>query len=122
MPGARAASSIRPPWPGTGGGDSRPCLSRLGLPRPGLLVPRLNGTAQLALLAVPAGLARAHRDVRPWPARVAKLTEDLAQPVVHGLKYGRPLGQVHVLKRGEPADDRVDARVTGGVESRPNSF
>ena len=122
MPGARAASSIRPPWPGTGAWDSRPCLSRLGLPRPGLLVPRLNGTAQLALLAVPAGLARAHGAGRSRPARVAELAEDLAQPVVDGLKDGRPLGQVHVLKRGEPADGRVDARVTGGGERRPNSF
>jgi hypothetical protein len=37
-------------------------------------------------------------------------------------KYGRPFGEFNVLKRGEPADGRVDARVTGGGESRPNSF
>jgi hypothetical protein len=38
------------------------------------------------------------------------------------LKDGRPFGEVHVLKRGEPADGRVDAKVTGGGGSRPNSF
>jgi hypothetical protein len=54
--------------------------------------------AELALLAGPAGLARARRDGRPGAARVAELAEDLAQPVVHSLKYVRPLGQVHVLK------------------------
>ena len=127
MPGTGATNSgIRPPRPGTGAGGSRPCLSRLGLPRPGLSqVPRLKGTAQLVLLVLlarPAGLARAHRGGRPWPARVAELAEDLAQPVVHPLKDGGPLGQVHVLKRGEPADGRVDATVTGGGERRPNSF
>jgi hypothetical protein len=37
-------------------------------------------------------------------------------------KYGGPFGEFHVLKRGEPADGRVDTRVTGGGESRPNSF
>ena len=92
------------------------------LSRPGLLAPWLKGTAQLALLAVPAGLARAHGAGRSRPARVAELAEDLAQPVVDGLKDGRPLGQVHVLKRGEPADGRVHPGVTGGGESRPNSF
>jgi hypothetical protein len=71
---------------------------------------------------VPAGLARARGGGRPWPVRVAELAEDLAQPVVHPLKDGRPLGQVYVLERGEPVDGRVDARVTGGGESRPNSF
>jgi len=85
----------------------------------------IAGRAELALLAAPARLtrlARARRDGRPWRARVAELTEDLAQPVVHCLKYGRPLDQVHVLKRGEPLDGRVDPGVTGGGESRPNSF
>ena len=116
------ASGTWPPGPGAGAGDPRPCLFRLGLPRPGQLVPRLKGTAKLALLAVPAGLARPRGGGRPRPALVAELTEDLAQPVVHPFKDGRPLGQVYVLKRGEPGDGRVDARVTGGSESRPNSF
>jgi hypothetical protein len=102
-------------------------LSGLVLSRPGRLAPRrvgpvVAGRAELALLAAPAGLARAHRDGGPRPARVAELAEDLAQPVVHSLKYGRPPGQVHVLKRGEPLDGRVDPGVTGGGESRPNSF
>ena len=122
MPGTGAtASGIWPPGPGTGAGP-RPRLSRLGLPRPGLPGPRLNGTAQLALLAVACRARPGARGGRPWPARVAELAEDLAQPVVDALKDGGPLGQVHVLKRGEPADGRVDARVTGGGESRPNSF
>ena len=91
-------------------------LARLVLARPGRLARRATGSlvarrAELALLAAPAGLAR-----------VAELTEDLAQPVVHFLKHRRPLGQVRVLKRGEPLDGRVDAGVTGGGESRPNSF
>jgi hypothetical protein len=38
------------------------------------------------------------------------------------LQDGGPLSEVDVLKRGEPADGRVDARVTGGGQSRPNSF
>ena len=98
-------------------------LARLVLSRPGRLASCwLNGTAQLGLLAAPAGLARAHRAGRSRPARVAELAEDLAQPVVDGLKDGRPLSQVHVLKRGEPAYGRVDPGVTGGGESRPNSF
>jgi hypothetical protein len=102
-------------------------LSRLVLCRPGRLASRRIGPvvarrAELALLAAPARLARARRDGRPWPARVAELAEDLAQPVVHSLKHGRPLGQFHVLKRGEPLDGRVDPGVTGGGESRPNSF
>jgi hypothetical protein len=92
------------------------------LPRPELLAPWLKGTAQLALLAAPAGLARARGAGGSRPTRVAELAEDLAQPVVDGLKDGRPLGQVHVLKRGEPADGRVHPGVTGGAESRPNSF
>ena len=92
------------------------------LARPGRLASWLNGTAQLGLLAAPAGLTRAHRAGRSRPARVAELAEDLAQPVVDSLKDGRPLGQVHVLKRSEPAYGRVHPGVTGGDESRPNSF
>jgi hypothetical protein len=92
------------------------------LARPRLLASWLGGAAELGLLAAPARLTWASRNLRPWPARVAELTEDLAQPVVHSLKYGRPVGQVHVLKRGEPLDGRVDPGVTGGGESRPNSF
>jgi hypothetical protein len=97
------------------------------LPGPGRLAsrrvgPAVAGRAELVLLAAPAGLARARRDGRPRPAGVAKLAEDLAQLFVHSLKYGRPLGQFHVLKRGEPPDGRVDPRVTCGGESRPNSF
>jgi hypothetical protein len=87
-----------------------------------MVASRRQGAAELGLLAAPARLARARRGGGPWPARVAKLTKDLAQPVVHGLKFGWPLGQVHVLKRGEPLDGRVDPGVTGGGESRPNSF
>ena len=94
----------------------------LGLARPGMLASWRQGAAELALLAAPARLARARRDGWPGPARVAKLAEDLAQPVVHTLKYGRPLVQVYLLKRGEPLDGRVDPGVTGGGESRPNSF
>jgi hypothetical protein len=41
---------------------------------------------------------------------------------VDSLKDGGPPGEVHVLKRGEPGDGRVDARVTGGGESRPIPF
>jgi hypothetical protein len=82
----------------------------------------LKGAAKLALLAAPARLAGARRIGRSRPARFAELAEDLAQPVVHCLEDGRPLGQVHVLERGETADGRVDAGVTGGGESRPNPF
>jgi hypothetical protein len=90
--------------------------------RPGLLTPWLKGTAQLALLAAPARLTRTHGAGRSRPARVAELAEDFAQPVVDGLEDGRPLGQVHVLKRGEPADGRVHPGVTGAGENRPNPF
>jgi hypothetical protein len=81
-----------------------------------------GGSAQLVLLAAPAGLTRARGGHRPWPAGVAELAENLAQLVVYFLQDGRPLGQVHVLKRGEAADGRVDAGVTGGGGSRPRSF
>jgi hypothetical protein len=89
---------------------------------PGLLAPWGKGAAQLALVAAPAGLPRARGDGRPWPARVAKLAEDLAEPVVDFLEDGRPFGEVHVLKRGEPPDGRIDTRVTGGNWSRPHPF
>jgi hypothetical protein len=77
---------------------------------------------QLVLLAWPAWLARPRGDGGSRSARVAQLAEDLAQPVVDSFEHGRPFGEFHVLKRGEPADGRVDARVTGGGQSRPNSF
>jgi len=35
---------------------------------------------------------------------------------VDSFKYGGPFGEVHILKRGEAADGRVDARITGGGE------
>jgi hypothetical protein len=90
--------------------------------RAGLQAPWLKGAAQLALLAAPAWLARPCGDGRSWPARIAQLPEDLAQPVVDCLQDHRPLGEVDVLKRGERLDGRVDAGVTGGGQSRPNSF
>ena len=61
------------------------------------------------LLAATAGLTGMRRVARTWPARLAELAEDLAQPVVDSLENGRPFGQVRVLKRGEPPDGRVDA-------------
>jgi hypothetical protein len=80
---------------------------------------RPEGAAELPLLAA---LARARGGGRRLPARVAELAEDLAQPVVDLLEDGGPVGQVHVVERGEPADGRVDTGVTGGGESRPNPF
>jgi hypothetical protein len=59
---------------------------------------------------------------RRLPAGITELAEDLAQPVVHLLQDGGPVGQVHVVERGEAADGRVDPGVTGGGESRPNPF
>jgi hypothetical protein len=84
---------------------------------------RPEGAAELALLAALAGA----RGGGGWAAgaaaaRVAELAEDLAQPVVDLLEDGGPVGQVHVVERGEPADGRVDTGVTGGGESRPNPF
>ena len=66
------------------------------------------------LLAAMAGLTGMRRVVRTWPARLAELAEDLAQPVVDVLEDRWPVGQVHVLDRGQLLDGRVDARVTGG--------
>jgi hypothetical protein len=34
----------------------------------------------------------------------------------------RPLGQVEVAERRQPGDDLVDARVTGGGQSKPLPF
>jgi hypothetical protein len=82
----------------------------------------LKGAAQLALLAGPTGLAWPRGDSGSWPAWVAELAKDLAQPVVHFLEDRRPFVEIHALKRGERLDGRVDALVTGGDESRPNSF
>ena len=58
-----APSGSWPPRPGAGGGCARPRRSW----------PRLDTGAQLALLAVPAGLAGAHGSALCWPARVAEL-------------------------------------------------
>jgi hypothetical protein len=81
-----------------------------------------SARTQLVLLAGAAWFTWPRGDGRSGLAGVAELAEDLAQPVVDSFKHGRPFGEFHVLKRGEPADGRVDARVTGGGESRPNSF
>jgi hypothetical protein len=89
---------------------------------PGLLPPWPDGTAELVLLAWPAWLARPRGDGSTRPARVAELAEDLAQPVVDSFKDGGPFGEVHILKRGEAGDGRVDARITGGGERRPSSL
>jgi hypothetical protein len=77
------------------------------------------GDAELALLA---GAAGARGGGGRLPARVAELAEDLAQPVVHFLQDGGPLGQVHVLERGKTLDGRVDPGVAGGGESRLHPF
>jgi hypothetical protein len=41
---------------------------------------------------------------------------------VNFLEDGRPFVEVHVRKRGKPADGRVYSEVTGGGDSRPNPF
>jgi hypothetical protein len=110
--GRAVASGTWPPGPGAGAGN----------PGPGRPWPRLDGAAQLVLLAGAARLPRPRGAAGPGPGRLAQLAEDLAQLVVDLLQDGGPLSEVDVLKRGEPADGRVDARVTGGGQSRPNSF
>ena len=71
---------------------------------------------------MPAGLAWARGDDGADPVRIAEFAEDLAQPVVDFLEDGRPLGDVNVLKRGEPRDGRVDAGIARRGESRPRPF
>ncbi|HXT89896.1 MAG TPA: hypothetical protein VN714_11645 [Trebonia sp.] len=60
------------------------------------MAPRLDGAAQFVLLAAPAWLAGAHGTGLSWPARVAEFAEDFAQPVVHFLQDGRPVGEVGI--------------------------
>jgi hypothetical protein len=76
-------------------------------------------------LTGPAGLARPCRSAlatRRLPSSVPELAQDLAELVVDVFKDRRPLGEVHLLDRGESRDGRVDTRVTGGGESRTRPF
>jgi hypothetical protein len=41
---------------------------------------------------------------------------------VNSIEERRPFVEIQVRERGKPADGRVDARVTGGGDSRPNPF
>jgi SCP-2 sterol transfer family len=72
------------------------------------------------LLAVPAGRARRPRRAgRPW---CAKLAEDLAEPVTHGLERRGPLVERQVVKGGETGDGLVHPGVTGAFLSRLRTF
>jgi hypothetical protein len=76
-----------------------------------------------------AGLAgRARRPLctgRAWRtgrARRAELAEDLAEPVVHGLKRRGPVVERQVVNGGETGDGLVHPGVTGAFGSRLRTF